>query len=147
MLIKNHIETWVWKSTKMKLFTSKVLKKSWKVIIKKCSLNTTIPSPCWKINYKITLAEQPSRMKVKYKNNHEETQLEHHNSLAILKNRCQKIFQIPMTFVFMHYLCNIDLVLICILLFWAPKGSYNIVKQLILQIKSDEEEGDNKIKK
>ena len=26
MLIKNHIKTWVWKSTENKLFTSKVLK-------------------------------------------------------------------------------------------------------------------------
>ena len=30
MLIKNHIETWVWKSTETKLFTSKVLKKNLK---------------------------------------------------------------------------------------------------------------------
>ena len=50
MLIKNHIETWVWKSTETKLFTSKVLKKSWKIIIQKRGHNTTIPSPCWKIN-------------------------------------------------------------------------------------------------
>ena len=94
MLIMNHIETWVWKSTKRKLFTSKVLQKSWKVI-KKRGLNTTIPSQCWKIN---TLQNnmsriKPSIMKVKSKNNHEETQLEHHYSLAILKNRRQKIFE------------------------------------------------------
>ena len=29
MLIKNHIETWVWKSTETKLFTSKVLESYW----------------------------------------------------------------------------------------------------------------------
>ena len=86
-------------------------------------------------------------MKVRSKNNHEETQLEHHYSLAILKNRRQKIFEMPMTFVFTHYLCNVDLALICILIFGAPKSSYNIVKRLILQIKSGEEERDNKTKK
>ena len=73
--------------------------------------------------------------------------LEHHYSLAILKNRRQKIFEMPMTFVFTHYLCNVDLVLICILIFRALKSSYNIVQRLILQIKSDEEEGDKKTKK
>ena len=86
-------------------------------------------------------------MKVKYKNNHEETWLEHPYSLAILKNRPPKIFEMPMKFVFTHYLCNVDLVLIYILIFRAPKSSYNIVKRLILQIKSDEEEGENKNKK
>ena len=81
-------------------------------------------------------------MKVRSKNNHEETQLEHHYSLAILKNRRQKIFEMPMTFSFTHYLWNVDLVLKSILIF--RKSSYNIVKRLILQIKSGEEEGDNK---
>ena len=85
-------------------------------------------------------------MKVKSKNNHEETQLEYHYSLTILKNRRRKIFEMPMRFVFTHYLCNVDLVLICIIIFRVPKGSYNIVKRLILQIKSGEE-GDNKTKK
>ena len=80
-------------------------------------------------------------------NNHEGTWLEHHYSLAILKNRHQKIFEMPMTFVFMHYLCNVDLVLKCILIFQVPKSSYNIVKCLIFQIKSDEEERDKKNKK
>ena len=51
-----------------------------------------------------------------------------------------------MTFVFTHYLCNVNLILICILKFRVPKSSYNIVKRLILQIKSGEEEGDNKTK-
>ena len=86
-------------------------------------------------------------MKVKYKNNHEETWLEHHYSLAILKNRPQKIFEMPMMFVFTHYLCKVDLVLKYILIFRVPKSSsYNIVKCLILQIKSNEEEGDKKQK-
>ena len=83
-------------------------------------------------------------MKVKFKNDHEETRLDNHYSLAILKNRRHKIFEMPMTFLFTHYLCNVDLVLICILIFQAPKSSYNVVKRLILQIKSGEEEGDNK---
>ena len=52
-----------------------------------------------------------------------------------------------MTFVFMHCLCNADLVLICILIFGAPKCSFNLVNSLILQIKSGEEGGDNKTKK
>ena len=43
-----------------------------------------------------------------------------------------------MKFVFTDYLCNVDLVLI----FRAPKSSYNIIKRLLLQIKSGEEEGD-----
>ena len=85
-------------------------------------------------------------MKVKYKNNHEETWLEHHYSLAILKNRPQKIFEMPMMFVFTHYLCKVDLVLKCTLIFRVPKSSYNMVKCLILQIKSNEEEGDKKQK-
>ena len=86
MLIKNHIEMWGWKSTETKLFTSKVLEKSWKVIIiKKRGLNTIIPLPCWKINkLQNNQAEEPSRMKVKFKNNHEKMWLlEHHYSLAI----------------------------------------------------------------
>ena len=125
MLIKSHIETWVWKSTETKLFTSKVLKKSWKVIIKKCDLNTTIPSQCLKINKLQNNVSRikPNRMKVKSKNNHEEMQLEHPYSLTILKNRCQKIFEMPMKFVFTPYLCNVDLLFICILMFWAPKSS------------------------
>ena len=86
-------------------------------------------------------------MKVKYKNNHEETRLERHYSLPTLKNRPPKIFEMPMTFVFTHYLYNVDLVLIYILIFRAPKSRYNIVKRLILQIKSNEEEGENKTKK
>ena len=52
-----------------------------------------------------------------------------------------------MTFDFTHYLCNVDLVLISIFMFWAPKSSYNIAKRLILQIKNGEEEGDNKTNK
>ena len=56
-------------------------------------------------------------MKVKFKNDHEETRLDNHYSLAILKNRRHKIFEMPMTFLFTHYLCNVDLVLICILKF------------------------------
>ena len=86
-------------------------------------------------------------MKVKSKNDYEETRLEHHYSLAILKNRRQKIFEMPMRFVFTHYLCSVDLVLICVLIFRVLKNSYNIVKRLILQIRSGEEEGNNKAKK
>ena len=54
-------------------------------------------------------------MKAKSNNNHEEKRLEYHTSLAILENKYQKIFEMPMTFVFTDYLCNLDLVLICIL--------------------------------
>ena len=139
MLIKNHIETSFWKSTETKLFTSKVLIKSLKVIIKKRSLNTTILTLCWKIN---KLQNNISRI-TKY---NELTRLEHHYSLTILKNRCQKIFEMPMTFVFTHYLCNVDLFFICILIFWVPKSSYNIVKHVILQIKNSEKVGGNKTK-
>ena len=32
-------------------------------------------------------------MKVKFKNNHDETQLDHHYSLPILKNKRHKIFE------------------------------------------------------
>ena len=92
ILIKSHIETWVWKSSETKLFTSKVLKKSWKVIIKKCDLNTAIPSQCLKINKLQNNVGRikPNRMQVKSKNNHEEMQLEHPYFLTILKNRCKK---------------------------------------------------------
>ena len=67
----------------------------------------------------------------------------HHYPLSILKNGCQKIFEMPMKFVFTDYLCNVDLVLI----FRAPKSSYNIIKCLLLQIKRGEEEGDQNKKK
>ena len=50
MVIKNHIETWVWKSTETKLFTTKVLKNLEFTMKKQHGLNTTILSPCWKIN-------------------------------------------------------------------------------------------------
>ena len=83
-------------------------------------------------------------MKVKFKNIHEEIWLDHHYSLAILKNRRYKIFEMLMKFLFTHYLWNVDLDLICILIFQAPKSSYNVAKRLILQIKGGEEEGDNK---
>ena len=148
ILIKSHIETWVWKSSETKLFTSKVLKKSWKVIIKKCDLNTAIPSQCLKINKLQNNVGRikPNRMQVKSKNNHEEMQLEHPYFLTILKNRCKKIFEMPMKFIFTPYLCNVDLLFICILMFWAPKSSSNVVNHLFLQIKSGEE-GDNKAKK
>ena len=43
-----------------------------------------------------------------------------------------------MTFVLTDYLGNVDLVLI----FRAPKSSYNIIKRLFLRIKSSEEEAD-----
>ena len=50
-----------------------------------------------------------------------------------------------------HHLCNVckDPVFIYILMIWAPKLQLkqNIVKRLILQIKSSEEEGDNNRKK
>ena len=110
MLIKNksHTEKWVWKSTETKLFTFihiQSSQKSWKVIMKKCDLNTTTPSPCWIINkLQIRISRiTPSRMKVKYKSNHEETRLKHHHSLAMLKNRRRKIFEMSMTFVFTRY--------------------------------------------
>ena len=83
-------------------------------------------------------------MKVKFKTNHEETMLDHQYSLTILKNRRLKTFEMPITFLLTHYLCRVDLVLIYILIFEAPKISYNVVKRLILQIKSSEEKGDNK---
>ena len=63
-------------------------------------------------------------MKIKYKNNHEETRLKHHYFPTILKNGHQKIFEMSVTFVFTLYLYNIDLVLIRILIFQAPKNSY-----------------------
>ena len=44
------IETWVWKSTETKLFTSKVLKNLEVTMKKRHGLNTTILSPSWKIN-------------------------------------------------------------------------------------------------
>ena len=50
MLIKNNIETWVWKSTETKLFTSKVLENLEVTMKKRRGLNTTILSPSWKIN-------------------------------------------------------------------------------------------------
>ena len=86
-------------------------------------------------------------MKVKFKCNHEETRLEHHHPLAMLKKRRRKIFEIPMTCFFTHspfaqrklsfHMHSHDLS--------AKKQlKQNIVKRLILQIKSGEEEGDNK---
>ena len=57
------------------------------------------------------------------KSHHEETRLERHYSLATLTNRRRKIFEIPMTFAFTHYLCNADLVLIWFFIFPAPKTS------------------------
>ena len=86
-------------------------------------------------------------MKVKPKSNHEETRLEHHHFLAILEIGFKKIFEMPMMFVFTHYLCNVDLVLICILVLRAPKSSQNIVQHLILQITSSVENGGIKTKK
>ena len=50
MLIKNHIETWVWKSTETKLFTSKVLQNLEVTMKKRHGFNTTILSPSWKID-------------------------------------------------------------------------------------------------
>ena len=50
MLIKNHTETWVWKSTEMKLFTSKVLQNLEVTMKKRHGFNTTILSPSWKID-------------------------------------------------------------------------------------------------
>ena len=86
MLIKNLIESWVWKSTETKLFTSKVLKNLEVTMKKRYGLNTTILSPCWKIN-------KLSRMKVKSKSHHEATGIEHHHSLTMLKTRRRKIFE------------------------------------------------------
>ena len=50
MLIKNHIVTWVWKSTETKLFTSKVLQNLEVTMKKRHGFNTTILSPSWKID-------------------------------------------------------------------------------------------------
>ena len=50
MLIKNHTETWVWKSTETKLFTSKVLQNLEVTMKKRHGVNTTILSPSWKID-------------------------------------------------------------------------------------------------